>query len=55
MIVSLFTENTGYDKSSQPVQIVPRKVTKVAQPVLSVAITVRCNILTSDEYALIAT
>ncbi|KAF7985816.1 hypothetical protein HWV62_474 [Athelia sp. TMB] len=29
----------GYDKSAQPVQVLPRKVTKVAVPVISISIT----------------
>ena len=41
----LFTWGTnsgqlGYDKNAQPVQILPRKVTQLAQPVIDVAITV---------------
>lgn len=33
-------EVIGYDKSAQPVQVLPRVVTKVSQPVISVSITV---------------
>jgi inhibitor of Bruton tyrosine kinase len=29
----------GYDKVAQPVQVLPRKVTKITQPVLDIAIT----------------
>lgn len=29
----------GYDKAAQPVQIIPRKVTKIIEPVISMALT----------------
>ena len=43
--VDLFTWGTnvgqlGYDSSAQPTQILPRKVTSIAQPVVDVALTV---------------
>ena len=31
----------GYDKTAQPVQILPRKVTKVSRPVVALAVSVR--------------
>jgi hypothetical protein len=31
----------GYDKAAQPVQILPRKVTKVTHPVIAISMTVR--------------
>lgn len=43
----------GYDKASNPVQVVPRKVTAITQPVIDVAISVRllrvsfCHVLTT--------
>lgn len=46
----LFTWGTnsgqlGYDKNAQPVQILPRKVTPLTQPVIDVAITVCLDLL----------
>lgn len=35
----------GYDKSSQPVQVQPRLVTKVTKPVISIVMTVGPNLL----------
>lgn len=37
----------GYDKSAQPVQIIPRKVTKVTKPVIAISITVETTISTT--------
>jgi hypothetical protein len=31
----------GYDKAAQPIQIVPRKVSKVVRPVMAISLTVR--------------
>lgn len=45
--------SVGYDKAAQPVQILPRKVTKVTQPVLSVSITV-CSSALRFSFFLIA-
>jgi hypothetical protein len=39
----------GYDKTAQPIQILPRKVTKVSQPVVALAASVR---MPSDPYVL---
>lgn len=37
------TRVVGYDKAAQPVQILPRKVTKVTGGVVSVSLTVCCT------------
>ncbi|OSX64580.1 hypothetical protein POSPLADRAFT_1073959 [Postia placenta MAD-698-R-SB12] len=45
----------GYDKSAQPVQVLPRVVTKVSQPVISVSITdnaLVCLLVTNDVVCL---
>lgn len=35
--------HVGYDKAPQPIQVLPRKVSKITQPVLSITITVCMN------------
>jgi alpha-tubulin suppressor-like RCC1 family protein len=38
---------SGYDKAAQPVQVLPRKVSRLTMPVVSIAMTVGFNFLTS--------
>ncbi|CCM05596.1 uncharacterized protein FIBRA_07824 [Fibroporia radiculosa] len=45
----------GYDKSAQPVQVLPRVVTKISQPVISITITdtaLACVLATKDVVVL---
>jgi hypothetical protein len=51
-------DEVGYDKASNPVQVLPRKVPAISQPVLDVALSVRVvdiimNSVDVQDYAMI--